>query len=372
MNRKHFEKTRGLEKEPISIVFLLQDLEFGGTQRYAINILKHLDRNKFAPELWVLRGGDDMIPLAENSGMKIKRLSNSRRVGPRSIINLFWKLLRHRPHILYTLTVVPNIWGRISGKLAGVPVIISGYRSMLPKQHEKLLWPISAKIICNADTLRDEMINRFSVDKSRITVIPNAVDTNIFCPKPEEEAHEPTILFVGRLVKEKNPLNLLDAFKFTAEKHPSARLLIIGNGRLKKILLEKIRALSLDNKIEIVQGTDGIISYLRKAWIFVLASDREASPNVILEAMAAGLPVVATRVGGIPELVENGKNGILVEPGNPARLAEALIELLENEQKRKELGLRARERVIAHHNLKDVIAQTENVILATFEGRAEK
>ena len=351
-------------------MLLLQDLEFGGTQRYAVTLLKYLDRTKFSPQLWVLRGGNDMTSLAEESNAPIKWLSKSSYVSPYSILHLMWRLFRHRPQILYTLTVVPNIWGRVLGRMAGVPVIISGYRSLLPKQFEKWLWPLSDRIICNAEALKENMAERFSVDRSRIAVVPNAVDPDLFSPCAQERAAEPTVLYIGRLVFDKAPFTLLEAFRLVAEKNPSAHFLIIGNGNLKEKLKSKLKSLPLSSRIQMIPGTREIAPYLRKAWIFALSSDREASPNVILEAMASGLPVVATRVGGIPELIEHEINGILVEPGNPLHLAESIVELIENEQKREQLGRRARERIIARNNLKEIIKQTENAILDAFERKA--
>jgi glycosyltransferase involved in cell wall biosynthesis len=286
-------------------------------------------------------------------------------------MNLMWKLLRHRPHILYTLTVVPNIWGRLLGKISGVPVIISGYRSLLPKQFEKRLWPLSSRIICNAEMLKEKMVERFGVEPSRIAVIPNAVDADVFSPRPQERTPEPTILYVGRLVRDKAPFNLLEAFRVVSEKVPSARFFIIGNGQLEERLRSKITALSLDSKIRMMPGTRDILPFLRKAWIFTLASEREASPNGILEAMACGLPVVATRVGGIPELFEDGASGILVEPGNHLQQAEAIVELLGDEGKREKLGFAARKRVMAANNISRMVRQTEEVFLgALAQGRS--
>jgi glycosyltransferase involved in cell wall biosynthesis len=179
-------------------------------------------------------------------------------------------------------------------------------------------------------------------------------------------------LYIGRLVEDKAPFNLLETFRHVVEKIPKVRFIIVGKGQLEEKFKSKIRTISMGSTIQLIAGTKDIEPYLRKAWLLTLSSDSEASPNVILEAMASGLPVVATRVGGIPELIEDGKNGILVEPDNPMLFAKALVGLLENEQKRKEIGLRARERAVAHHNLKDIIEQTEDIILATFEGSARK
>jgi len=165
---------RDIASVPIRIAVLPQDLEFGGTQRYAIHLLRFMGREVFATELWVLRKGDDMIALPAETGVKIVHLSRLSWVSPLALARFAWKLLSLRPDVLYTLTVVPNIWGRILGRQARVPVIISGYRSLFPKQHERWLWHLPNRIICNAETLKDVMVRRYSVNPDRVAVIPNA------------------------------------------------------------------------------------------------------------------------------------------------------------------------------------------------------
>jgi len=357
---------------PIRIAVLLQDLEFGGTQRYAIHLLRFMDRKVLSPELWVLRKGDDMVPTASETGVRIVHLSRSSWVSPWALTRLAWKLLRHRPDVLYTLTVVPNIWGRIFGRITGVPVIISGYRSLFPKQHERWLWRLANRIICNAETLKDVMVKRFSVNPDRITVIPNAVDPAAFQPSQKGKAPEPTVLSVGRLVKDKDPLNLIEGFGIVAEKVPNALFRIIGNGPLKAEVEARIKALSLGSRIELLPGTSNLVPHLAGAWVFTLASAMEASPNVILEAMSMGLPVVATRVGGIPELVQDGKTGILVKPGDPEDLAAALLTVLTDESRRQAMGMSARKRVLENHSLERMVRRTEQVIMEAVQEASTK
>lgn len=350
-------------RHPITIAVLLQDLEFGGTQQYAIRLLRHLDRAKFLPELWVLRGGDDMAALAAEAGVNVVRFSSARSVTPLALARLARRLFRSRPHVLYTLTVVPNIWGRLLGALAGVPAIVSGYRSLFPKQWERLLWRLSDRIICNAEALKEIMIRHFAVAPERIAVIPNAVDTDRFRPEPASKAPQPTVVFVGRLVAEKDPMNLLEAFRLAAARLPQAQFEIIGGGPFQSQMAARIQTQSLESRIQLLPATADIRPALRKAWLFTIASSSEASPNVVIEAMAAALPVVATRVGGIPELVEDGITGLLVEPGNPARLAEAIVALLTDEERRRSMGETGRERVLARHSIQTMISQTEQVLL---------
>ncbi|MFZ2642457.1 MAG: glycosyltransferase [Verrucomicrobiia bacterium] len=356
--------------KPITTVVLLQDLEFGGTQQYAIRLLRHLDRSRFLPVLWVLRGGDDMASLAAEAGIKVVWLSKSKQVTPLVIASLAWRLLRQRPQILYTLTVVPNIWGRILGALARVPAVVSGYRSLMPRQHERFLWRLSDKIICNAEVLKEIMIRRFAVAPARIAVIPNAVDAAWFHPEPAAQDPQPTVVFVGRLVAEKDPMNLLEAFRLVAARLPQAQFEIIGNGPFKPEMEARIQSSSLESNIKLLPATADIRPALRRAWVFVLPSASEASPNAIIEAMAMSLPVVATRVGGIPELVVDGITGLLVEPCHPASLAEAIVTLLTNETRRRSMGKRSRERILAHHSIQSMVSQTERVLAEAFHQRS--
>lgn len=353
-----------LGQKPIRLAVLLQDLEFGGTQRYAIHLLKHLNRDLFSPELWVLRGGNDMVPSAEEAGIEFRHLSHDTWVSPTALAALARRLLIDRPDILYTLTVVPNIWGRVFGRITRVPVIISGYRSLFPKQHERWLWRLSDRIICNAEILKHVMVSRFAVDPMRIAVVPNAVDTDFFKPNTDAPQKNSSVLFMGRLVAEKDPLNVLEGFRLAAEKVPDAEFELMGNGPLKPLVEEKIRQYCLESRIKVLPATADVRPAFRKASVFTLPSASEASPNVVIEAMAMGLPVVGARVGGIPELIEHGRTGILVDPGDPRALADALADLLTSEDRRRAMGQAGRERVLACHSLEYMVNRTQEVMLA--------
>ncbi len=351
-------------RPPIKLVLLLQDLEFGGTQRYTVNLLKNLDRSLFLPKLWLLRGGMQMVPAAREAGIEPIWFSRSPRfVSPAAVIRLAWKLRHEKPDILYTLTGVPNIWGRIFGTLFKVPAIVSSYRGARPKQYESTLWPLSTRIISNAEAMKEEIVRRHRVDPDRVAVVPNAVDTQIFSPDYTMKAPNPTVVFAGRLVALKEPFTLLRGFKLVLERVPNARLEIYGNGPLRNRLEKAVRSFSLEDSVKIFPGSLDIRSALRRAWAFAIVSNKEASPNVIIEAMASELPVVATRVGGIPELVEEGRTGFLIEPGDCEGLAEGLTRILLEERLRLSMGKRARERVLEFHTMERMIAQTQQVLI---------
>ncbi len=350
--------------KPHKLVIVLQDLEFGGTQRYAINLLMHIDRNIFSPELWVLRGGMDMASLAGQTGVLVKWFSKGGRVNPITLYRFFRYLARNRPIYLYSLTAVPNIWSRIFGSFLAVPVIISSYRSLHTRQWERLLWPLSTHIICNAEAIKTRMIRHHRVDARRISVVANGVDTEYYHPNPSKKVSWPVLLFSGRFVYEKDPVTALRAFQLVFTAIPEARMVIIGKGKMLSKLKECISQESLEEYVTLLPGTVEVRKYLHTSWVLLMSSLCEGSPNMLLEAMACGLPVVATRVGGIPELIDHGTNGFLVPPGDPASLADYAIKLLRDERLRVEMGSNARKRVVNNHNLHDCVRLTEKVLLA--------
>ncbi len=351
---------------PIDVVLLLQDLEFGGTQRYAIHVLKNLDRKLFAPQLWVLRGGMDMAQVARETGAKLVWLSQSRAVGPKAIINLFWRLLRHRPTILYTLTPVPNIWGRVFGRILRVPVVVSSFRNILAYQHEGLLWRLSTRIVCNARAIKGTIVRRFSIDPDRVAVVPNGVDADYFSADSAQKTPYPTVIYVGRLVEQKDPLTLVEGFRQALDRVPEARLMIVGNGHLRSDVEKYVRSHTLESRITLLPGTSDILPLLRMSWVFAMPSAWEGSPNTLIEAMATGLPVVATRVGGIPDLVEHGVTGLLSEPGDSRSLAENLTRVLLDESMRRSMGDKSREKVLAHHTIRTMVEGTQEVLIEEF------
>jgi glycosyltransferase involved in cell wall biosynthesis len=303
-----------------------------------------------------------MVPLARETGFPMTWMSQDSWVTPRALFRLMKRLIRERPHILYTLTVVPNIWGRLFGRLAGVPAVVSGYREFLPQQHEKWLWRLSDRIICNAGALKEAMTHRFGVQPDRVAVIPNGVDGAFFGPAPGKKAPEPTVVTVGRLVWEKDPLNLVEAFERVGRQIPQARLLMIGKGPLRGKVEGMIRSKGLEGRVTLLPSATDVRDPLQRAWTFAMGSAAEGCPNAILEAMSSGLPVVATRVGGIPDLVQDGETGLLVRPHDPQGLAEAMISLLQDAPRRQAMGERARERALTHHSLEAMARDTERVI----------
>jgi len=348
---------------------LLQDLEFGGTQRYALELLRGLDRTLFTPEMWVLNAGDDLLSEALKLGLPITRVSQRPPGSFLALPPLFRQIARARPDILYTLTVVPNLWGRMFGRLLGVPAIAAGFRELRPRQWEPLLWRLTDRLICNAEMLRERVVGELGVPRERVAVIPNCVDTERFQPRQEAAPGPPGVVSVARLVRDKSPLDMVEAFAIARKSIPSARLALVGDGPLRAQTQARIDALGLSDCARIVTGCGEVRPHLAAASVFALASRREGSPNAVLEAMACGLPVVVSRTGGLPDLVEDGVTGLLARPEDPQELGAALVRLLSDEALRQGMGQAGRKRAMLRHSPGTMCRATEGVLLEAWGRR---
>ena len=359
---------------PARVVFLLEDLSFGGTQRQALELARHLDRGRFRVELWVLRAGDDLAPLAQKWDIPVIWLARTGWVGPPSLLALWRRLRRYPPDLLMLLTVIPNIWGRIWGRLAGLPVIVGNCRGggAPRRQHERWLWPLAHHILCNSRYVRDLLVSAYRVPSNRVTVVPNGVDSEFFGPPARERPSGPLrLLTVARLVPDKDHDTLLMAFARIASRHPEAELWLVGDGPRRQALEHKAGDLALNGRVRFFSGQPDLRAFYHRAHLFVLSSVAEALPNVILEAMAAGLPIVATRVGGIPEVVVEKSTGLLVEPGDVTGLAAALDYLLKNSEIRESMGQHGRERVMQQYSLTAMVKGHEEVWTRLLQGSPE-
>jgi glycosyltransferase involved in cell wall biosynthesis len=361
---------------PARLVFLLQDLKFGGTQRQTLELARRLNPGRFQVEVWVMAAGDDLAPLAREWRIPVVRLARQAVVGPLALMNLWRRLHRQPPDLLMLLTVVPNIWGRILGRLARVPVIVGNCRGGgAPwRQHERLLWPLMDHLLCNTAALKAELTQRYGIPPAKITVILNGVDTEFYGPAPAGSRSNPqVILSVARLVPDKDHDTLIAAFSQVSAAFPEAELWLVGDGPRRPAIQEQVRRSLAPDRVRFWPGQPDIRPLLHQACLLVLSSRYEALPNVVLEAMAAGLPVVATRVGGLPELVVPGRTGWLVPPGDAPALAAAMSQALGDADAREALGRTGRERAVGDFSMEAMTRRHEQVLSSLLkEGSAPK
>jgi glycosyltransferase involved in cell wall biosynthesis len=222
----------------------------------------------------------------------------------------------------------------------------------IQRQKERLLWRLADHHICNASPLRDALMRQFGVPEDRISLCENGVD---ILPSQQHSPAGKHILSVGRLVEDKDQATLIKAFALTLRSHPDAQLTLVGDGELDRQLLDLASVLGISDKISFLPGRPDLSNLYADCTFFALSSRTEASPNVLLEAAAAGKAVVATRVGGIPDLVEHERTGLLVDSGSPEQMAEALSRLLGAPDLCRNMGDAGRELVRDKYSVQNMV-----------------
>jgi glycosyltransferase involved in cell wall biosynthesis len=350
--------------KPAKVVLLLQDLYFGGTQSQTLELAKRLDKRLFDVEIWSLIGGDDFAPRAEQYGIPVTWLTREPEVGPRILPALWKKLGQGGVDILQPLTVVPNIWGRVFGRWHKVPVIVGACRGgdALPKQHERFLWRLAHHHMCNTSDLKTQLMRRLGMPEDRVSVIANGVDTDAFVPPSDDfRPVRLVVLCVARFAPAKDHETLIKAFQIVAGQFPAAELWMVGEGPLKSNVAKLMARSKMRGRMRMYDGTLDLRPFYNQASVLILSSVEEGLPNVVLEAMACGLPVVATGVGGLPDAVVPGLTGELAKPSDPEALAQALAPLLANDEKRLAMGAAGRERAVREYSLAAMVRRHEEM-----------
>ena len=272
------------------------------------------------------------------------------------LIELYRLFRRERPDIVHANSSKAGILARIAAPLARVPIRVftvhgwafsayTGLASTLYRVADRLVAPLTSRIVCVAESERESGLRAGTCSARRTVVIPNAVDVRAQ-PRASLEAVPPMIMSVGRLKAPKDFVTLaralarLDRGSFTA--------VIAGDGPDRERVLGELRGVEV---VDLLGDRDDVPELLAQAQIFVLASRSEGMPVSVLEAMAAGLPVVASDVGGVGEVVVDGETGLLVPPGDEAALERALRRLIGSQELRRRLGDAGRARAESEFDL---------------------
>ncbi len=343
------------------ILILITLAEAGGAQTYVAQLLPGL-AGRF--DVVVAAHGDGPLREATRAvGMRFVPLRHVRRaISPRDLLGLLELVVlmrRLRPDVVHANSSKAGVLGRVAAVLAGIPVRIftvhgwafsahSGLLSTLYRWADRLVEPLTTRIVCVAERERAAGLAARTCRAERTVVIPNAVDVAA-APPSRHDGDPPVVVAVGRLAYPKDPLTLIRALDL-ARAQPW-RAVLVGDGPDRPVVEAEIEARGLTGAVTLAGGRDVVPVLLAGADVFALSSRSEGAPMSILEAMAAGLPVVASDVGGVREQVADGETGLLVPPADPHALAAALERLLADPRLRLGLGEAGRARAREHFDI---------------------
>lgn len=373
-------KARRAEVRPrrIRVVFLVGNTRLGGTELNAVRTAERLDRERF--DLSVVCLGEHG-PLTERylaMGIVVRSMPIRSFYGPsmvRSGLRFARLLRRERIEIVHAHDVYSNIFAGVWARTAGVPVLITSRRwwNELPNRMLRLpnrfaMWRSTA-ILANSAAVA-KLAGAEAGGEGKVWTITNFVDEQAFGrPEPDERQRlravwgAPTdaivIGCVARLHAVKDHAGLLRAFALVRARQPRAYLVLLGDGAERAPLEALVKDLGLERAVYFAGEQRSGTNLHRGCDISVLASRSEGFPNTLVEAMAAGNPVVATAVGGCVDAVVNEETGLLVPPGRPDELAAALLRLAECPDLREEFGRAGERRAREHFHVSSVVPALE-------------
>ncbi len=310
-------------------------------------------------EVHVITTLDDGLPKeSKEDGFTVHRIPYKTQVPLVSLSSFFlkvrWKVKEIRPDVLHIQNILWGWMGASMYRSFSIPYIVNAHGDDIYQEH-RFKGPAIRNGVKRAGAvvaLTQAMKRRIEeVCGAEVWIVPNGVCVERFeNPQGKREAigiprDAKVMTFAGGLRPVKGVQYLIQAMPLIAEKHGDAFCLVIGDGQERNRLEEMTKDLHLESKVKFLGKVenDRVPDLLSLSDIFVLPSLSEGFPLVLLEAMAAGLPLVCSKVGGTPDLVVEGQNGFLVEPRNPSQLAEKLTFLLDSDQVRSQIGARNRE-----------------------------
>jgi glycosyltransferase involved in cell wall biosynthesis len=282
---------------------------------------------------------------------------------------------RIEARIVHTCELYANIFGLPGAALAGVQVRIGNRRELRTPDKsraqltcQRLAYKTAHAVVANSDAAAD-VLRREGVADTKIRTIPNGVDVSAYTPVGRRERLR-RIITVANLRPEKGYDTLIVAAALIVRHRPDVEFAVVGDGPLRGSLIDEVAARGLSSHFRFLGQRNDVPALLATSDVFVLASRSEACPNGVLEAMAAGLPIVATRVGGIPELIDAGRTGMLVDADDAGALATSVIDLMDRPDFAHHLGRAARERAERRFSLDQMIGSFERLYLSELEKRA--
>ena len=350
---------RGLRSDAaVRVAFWAGSFERAGTQRFLLEVLRRLDRGRFDPVVLSTIKAGALLGEIEALGVDVREFrTGDSLLSPQTVRGLTSaaRYLRvERIEILSCLLGITTLFGPIVGRLAGVPVVVNNQRNLgywLRGGYRERVYEFNNSrvvdaVLVNSEAAATELRRRFRTPDARIRNIGAGVDTELIGAAASADGlvreygfeDAPLVGCVGKFTEVKGHEHFVRAAALVLAKRPDARFILVGDGPRRAMLEELVEELDVERAVRFAGARGDVPGILKALDVFVLPSISEGLPNVVLEAMAAGRPVVASNVGGVPEVVESGSNGLLFEPGDPEAMASSVLRLLDDPALAQQMG----------------------------------
>ena len=375
-----FKKKTGI---PFSVLHVIDNLNPGGTEKQCFEIANRTRGEDFSTHLLTLNASGPLLKKFETAGIPVREYHISGGFyRPRSLLQI-WRIAQYmrkeKFDIVQTYGFYSSIPGILSAKIAHVPVVIAGKRDMnevLPRHSifaEKWVWRFSDAIVVNAKRIKDYLVHSEKIENEKIKVIYNGVDVhetdNDSC-----RSQEPGSVVVGMVAnfrEQKDHATYLEAAKIVIEKKAGVRFVLIGSGPRETEMKEYSKRLGLDGSVTFLGRQTGqeLYAAMQQLSVSVLVSFNEGVPNVLLESMALGIPIIGNPSGGIPEIIEDGVNGFLIPYKRPDLLAEKILYLLSHSKSAEEMGRAGQEKAMKEFSYSTMSERFRQLYQQLLEGK---
>jgi len=345
-------------RSPLRILHLVESLEVGGTETQAVQTAVHQAAAGHRITVGCLRSKGPLLKVLEEAGIPVMEFRKKRKLlsleGIRQLLRLTLFLRNHRFEVIHCHDLMSNLLGVPAARLAGTEKIISSRRYLelewwsgwLRTRVAGLIYRLSHYVVVNSTSIRDLLMQRDHIPGEKIAVLYNGVDIKRFS-KVKDEGSLPALLSqaptaIAVVANMYSPIKghttLIKAAVEVCREFPDVLFALIGDGKERPSVERQVIASGLGENFLFLGSRHDVPELLGCCDISVLPSDSEGFPNAILEAMAAHLPVIATRVGGVPEVLDDEVTGLLVPPADPAALSAAILRVLKDQGLRERLA----------------------------------
>lgn len=374
---------------PHRVFHLVETLQIGGTETQAVQTALRQHARDEQVTVGCLRAEGPLLDSLHRAGIPIVEFRKPKKLlsiqGIWQVLRMAIFLRRERFDILHAHDLMSNLAGVIAARLAGIPIIISSRRYLdlewwcgaWRNRIAGWIYKQSTRVVVNSKSIRDLLVGREGVLEQKIHVIHNAIDADRF---NEAIAVQGALSFASEDSKlvavvanmyspVKGHATLVAAARHVCLHAPQVLFVLIGDGTERPKIEQQVKEAGLQKNFLFLGSREDIPQLLAACDLFVLPSESEGMPNALLEAMAAGLPAIATSVGGVPEVIEHNVTGLLVPPCEPAALSKAILALLNNEDLRHRLARAGRERVVRYFSFDRLMSVLNTLYAELSEAR---
>jgi len=361
----------------LRVVHLVSTLNIGGLEKVVFDLTRLANRELFDVQVICLGEIGALGPDFIDQGIRVESLEGGG-VGTRKLTLRLAKRLRQiQAHVLHTHNPAPHLVGALARRLSGIPVLVHTKHGRNYPERRRKVWAnrlatyLTDCVVAVSQNAADVARDVEQVPERKLRIIRNGIDLVRFpLGVSPSRIVKGRVIHVARLIyPTKDQITLLRAARLVADVEPAFSLHLVGDGPHRAMLQALCDELNLREHVTFHGFRGDVVQLLGEAELFVLSSVKEGLSITLLEAMASGLPVVATAVGGNPEVVAQGETGLLAPARNPEALASAMLELLADPVRARRMGIAGRERVEQEFDLRRVVAKYEELYVSLLERR---